>query len=77
MAFYLNLVFIRLMTNLKVVSNFGSLITVKRILCNEKKIVEHDEIDIKQIALCEKNDLISASELINLDAITVKVLQEV
>jgi hypothetical protein len=56
---YLNIAFVKLITNLKVIENFQQFFTIDRVICNETNVVDHDDIQVSQIALCENEDLIT------------------
>lgn len=56
--FFLNISFINLMNELKITESLDKLFMVKKIICNEKKIVEWDQINVGQLAVCDKTDLI-------------------
>lgn len=48
---------------------------MQRILCNERKIIEHDQINGLQVAVCDKMDLISLAEIRNLSRGTFRIIE--
>lgn len=64
------------MNELDVIENFEKFFTVQRILCNERKIIEHDNIISSQLAVGDKMDLISMAEINNLHPSTGIIIQK-
>lgn len=74
---FLHIYLIRLMISIQVTEKLEKLLSVERIICNEKNIVELDQILIENIAVCEKKDVIELGDLGKLDPMTAAIIKEI